>query len=127
MPRPLVDCRWADYPGMHPRPNGVGSTGSSARRTSGRAGNNWPIAMPRTPIKPFAIEMRTMERQERPEDFISFREAAINLLMHQDFEETTRPGTIAFHPDRVVFENPALLGPTRRICLSPAPKMCATP
>ena len=114
-------------PGMHPLPNGVGSIDWSAKRTSGRAGNMLADRYAQNAIKPFAIEMRTMERQERPEDFISFREAAINLLMHQDFEETTRPGTIAFHPDRVVFENPGTARANKADLLEPGAKDVRNP
>jgi ATP-dependent DNA helicase RecG len=106
MPRPIVDCRWATHEWDTPAP---------AQRWADRLlceENLWTCweqlvsRYVQNASKPFALEMRTMERQDRPEDFVSFREAAINLLMHQDFEETTRPGTIAIHPDRVVFENP---------------------
>jgi ATP-dependent DNA helicase RecG len=127
MPRPLVDCRWADYAWDAPAPE---------RRWLDRLvceenlWTCWEMLADRyaqNAIKPFAIEMRTMERQERPEDFISFREAAINLLMHQDFEETTRPGTIAFHPDRVVFENPGTARANKAELLEPGAKDVRNP
>jgi ATP-dependent DNA helicase RecG len=127
MPRPLVDCRWADYAWDAPAPE---------RRWLDRLvceenlWTCWELLADRyaqNAIKPFAIEMRTMERQERPEDFISFREAAINLLMHQDFEETTRPGTIAFHPDRVVFENPGSARANKADLLEPGAKDVRNP
>ena len=127
MPRPLVDCRWADYAWDAPAPE---------RRWLDRLvceenlWTCWELLADRyaqNAIKPFAIEMRTMERQERPEDFISFREAAINLLMHQDFEETTRPGTIAFHPDRVVFENPGTARANKADLLEPGAKDVRNP
>ncbi len=68
-----------------------------------------------------------MERRDRPEDFISFREAAINLLIHQDFEETTRAATIAFHPDRVVFENPGCARAAKADLLEPGAKDVRNP
>ena len=40
--------------------------------------------------------------------------------MHQDFEETTRAATIAFHPDRVVFENPGSARAHKADLLEPA-------
>jgi len=127
MPRPLVDCRWADYPWDAPAPE---------RRWLDRLvceENLWTCweqlvdRYAQNASKPFAIEMRTMERQERPEDFISFREAAINLLMHQDFEETARPATIAFHPDRVVFENPGTARANKADLLEPGAKGVRNP
>ena len=127
MPRPLVDCRWADYAWDAP---------ASERRWLDRLvceENLWTTweqlveRYARNATKPFAIEMRTMERQERPEDFISFREAAINLMMHQDFEETTRSATIAFHPDRVVFENPGAARARKADLLEPGAKELRNP
>jgi ATP-dependent DNA helicase RecG len=127
MPRPLVDCRWADYAWDAPAPE---------RRWLDRLvceENLWTCweqlvdRYAQNATKPFSIEMRTMERQDRPEDFISFREAAINLLMHQDFEETTRPATIAFHPDRVVFENPGTARAHKADLLEPGAKDVRNP
>ena len=130
MPRPLVDCRWADYPWDAPAPE---------RRWLDRLvceENLWDVlgAMladryAQNAGKPFCDrDWGPWSGSDRPEDFISFREAAINLLMHQDFEETTRAGTIAFHPDRVVFENPGLSrAPTRQNLLEPGAKDVRNP
>lgn len=127
MPRPLVDCRWADYPWDAPAPE---------RRWLDRVvceENLWTCweqladRYAQNASKPFAIELGTMERRDRPEDFISFREAAINLLMHQDFEETTRAATIVFHPDRVVFENPGCARAAKADLLEPGAKDVRNP
>jgi ATP-dependent DNA helicase RecG len=127
MPRPLVDCRWADYPWDAPPPE---------RRWLDRLvcednlWISWEQLLDRyaqNTTKPFVIEMRSMERQERPEDFISFRESAINLLIHQDFEETTRSATIAFHSDRVVFENPGTARARKADLLEPGAKEVRSP
>ncbi|MFC1887009.1 transcriptional regulator, partial [Thermodesulfobacteriota bacterium] len=34
---------------------------------------------------PFSLDTTTLERKDRPLDYIAFREALINLLTHQDF------------------------------------------
>lgn len=127
MPRPLVDCRWADYPWDEPAPE---------RRWLDRLvcednlWTSWEQLLDRyaqNATRPFAIEMGSIERQERPEDFISFREATVNLLIHQDFEETTRAAMIAFHPDRVVFENPGTARARKADLLEPGAKEVRNP
>ena len=127
MPRPLVDCRWADYAWDAPAPERRWLDRLVCEENLWTCWEQLADRYAQNAIKPFAIEMRTMERQERPEDFISFREAAINLLMHQDFEETTRPGTIAFHPDRVVFENPGTARANKADLLEPGAKDVRNP
>ncbi len=127
MPRPLVDCRWADYAWDAPSPERRWLDRLVCEENLWTCWEQLADRYAQNATKPFSIEMLTMERQERPEDFISFREAAINLLMHQDFEETTRPGTIAFHPDRVVFENPGTARANKADLLEPGAKDVRNP
>ena len=56
--------------------------------------------------KPFSIDPETLRREDRPPDYIAFREAAINLLIHQDFADHTRKPAIRFFDDRTIFWNP---------------------
>ncbi len=56
--------------------------------------------------KPFSVDPETLRRTDRPLDYIAFREAAINLLMHQDYADHTRKPTIRFFDDRTIFWNP---------------------
>jgi ATP-dependent DNA helicase RecG len=127
MPRPLVDCRWADYAWDAPAPEQRWLDRLVCEENLWTCWEQLADRYAQNATRPFAIEMRTMERQERPEDFISFREAAINLLMHQDFEETTRPATIAFHSDRVVFENPGTSRASKADLLEPGAKDVRNP
>ena len=55
--------------------------------------------------KPFAIDPETLQRKDRPPDYLAFREAAINLLIHQDYADTRTP-TIRFFDDRTLLWNP---------------------
>lgn len=48
----------------------------------------------------------TLQREDRPPDYIAFREAAINLLIHQDYADHTRTPAIRFFEDRTTFWNP---------------------
>ena len=56
--------------------------------------------------KPFSVNARTLQREDHPPDYIAFREAAINLLMHQDYADHTRKAAIQFFDDRVQLWNP---------------------
>ena len=56
--------------------------------------------------RPFRIDMTTLRRDDDPPDYISFREAAINLLLHQDYGDHGRKASIRFFRDRTLFWNP---------------------
>ena len=56
--------------------------------------------------KPFAIDPANLRRLDDPPDYISFREATINLLIHQDFGDHTRTPIIQIFFDRTIFRNP---------------------
>jgi ATP-dependent DNA helicase RecG len=56
--------------------------------------------------RPFSIDSTTLRRHDEPPDYISFREAAINLLIHQDFGDQTRKPVIKIFTDRTIFWNP---------------------
>jgi ATP-dependent DNA helicase RecG len=54
----------------------------------------------------FTIDPNALTRDDNPPDYISFREAAINLLIHQDFGDSTRHAVIRFFNDGILFRNP---------------------
>ena len=56
--------------------------------------------------RPFEIDAATLRRHDEPPDYISFREAAINLLIHQDYGDTGRHAQIQIFHDRTRFWNP---------------------
>ena len=56
--------------------------------------------------KPFSVDPETLRREDRPPDYVAFREAAINLLIHQDYADHTRKPTIRFFDDRTLLWNP---------------------
>ena len=56
--------------------------------------------------KPFFVDPETLRRKDRPPDYIAFREATINLLIHQDYADHTRTPVIRFFEDRTTFWNP---------------------
>ncbi len=55
---------------------------------------------------PFAIDPGSLRRTDDPPDYVSFREATINLLIHQDFGDQMRWPTIRFFRDQSEFFNP---------------------
>jgi len=75
----------------------------------------------------FGIDPDTLERSERPEDYVSFREATVNLLTHQDFEEASNKATVGFYSDRVVFKNPGHAFEDGEALLKPGDKQVRNP
>ena len=56
--------------------------------------------------KPFSLDMATLRRDDEPPEYISFREAAINLLIHQDYGDFHRLPYLYLFRDQSVFYNP---------------------
>ncbi len=77
---------------------------------------------------PFRLDAATLRRSDDPPDYISFREGAINLLIHQDYGDRNRTAFIRYFRDRTVFWNPGdafatadeLLDPTAKHLRNPA-------
>lgn len=76
---------------------------------------------------PFAVDPGKLHRADDPPDYISFREAAINLLIHQDFGEQTRWPTILFFRDQSEFFNPGDAFAPREQLLDPGEKPVRNP
>ena len=56
--------------------------------------------------RPFSVNAETLQREDRPPGYIAFREAAINLLIHQDYADHTRKAVIRYFGDRALLQNP---------------------
>ena len=77
---------------------------------------------------PFGLDPATLRRNDDPPDYVAFREAAINLLIHQDYGDHGRKASIKLFIDRTVFWNPGdafakeaeLLDPTEKEVRNPA-------
>lgn len=76
---------------------------------------------------PFAIDPGSLRRADDPPDYISFREAAINLLIHQDFGDQTRTPTIRFFRDQSEFFNPGDAFASREQLIDPGEKAVRNP
>lgn len=55
---------------------------------------------------PFSVDPSTLRRNDDPPDYIAFREAAINLLIHQDYGDHHRKASIKWFTDQTRFWNP---------------------
>ena len=77
--------------------------------------------------KPFSVDASTMRRGDNPPDYITFRESAINLLMHQDYGDHTRMPVIQFFFDRTIFKNPGDAFVTKEELLEPGTKEVRNP
>ena len=88
----LADERWADR--LVIETNLVGTWKALVDRYLQRA------------EKPFSIDPETLRRDDLPPDYLAFREAVINLLIHQDYADHTRKPVIRVFDDRVLLWNP---------------------
>ena len=76
---------------------------------------------------PFRLDPATMQRHDTPPDYRAFRESMINLVMHQDYADHSRPAVIRHYRDQTVFWNsgdafaadPHLLEPGEREVRNP--------
>ena len=106
LPRPVVDWRWnrGDWSEELPDERWVDRLVIETNLVEA-----WRALVDRyfqRAEKPFSINAQTLQREDHPPDYIAFREAAINLLMHQDYADHTRKAAIQFFDDRVQLWNP---------------------
>ena len=76
---------------------------------------------------PFAIGPGSLRRVDDPPDYVSFREATINLLIHQDFGEQKRWPTIRFFRDQSELYNPGDSFASREQLIDPGEKPVRNP
>ncbi len=77
--------------------------------------------------RPFSVDAFTLRRADDPPDYVAFREAAINLLIHQDFGDHTRVPVIRFFRDLSEFFNPGDAFATREQLIDPGDKEVRNP
>ena len=77
--------------------------------------------------RPFKIDPKTLRRDDDPADYVAFREAAINLLIHRDYGDHTRKPVIQFFTDRTRFWNPGDAFATESELLDPTEKEVRNP
>ena len=77
--------------------------------------------------RPFAIDPSTLQRVDDPPESESFREAAVNILIHQDYGRDTLHATIKIFEDGVEFKNPGNSFSSRENLLDPGEKEIRNP
>ena len=77
--------------------------------------------------RPFSIDAETLRRSDDPPDYVSFREAAINLLIHQDFSDHGRLPAIRIYRDCTELFNPGDAFQSREKLLDPGDKEMRNP
>lgn len=82
---------------------------------------------PRIAERPFRVDPSTMRRDDAPPDYRAFREAMVNLLLHQDYADHTRKAVIQSYPDQTVFWNPGDAFATGTDLLEPGEKEVRNP
>lgn len=55
---------------------------------------------------PFELEPHSMKRKDQPVDYVAFREAIVNVLIHQDYSDHTRKPVIQHYSNLTRFWNP---------------------
>ena len=127
LPRPVVDCQWR---------RGDWSEEVQEERWADRLVietnlvKTWRALVERylqRAEKPFSVDPETLQRIDRPPDYVAFREAAINLLIHQDYADHTRKPSIRFFDDRTLLWNPGDAFASAEELLDPGEKEVRNP
>ena len=61
---------------------------------------------------PFSLDETSLQRKDDTLEFRSFREAAVNLLIHQDYGDASRKAEIKIFKDKTIFWNPGSAYPS---------------
>ena len=98
LPRPTLDVFW-----KHTEINGIAEQRWDDRRSyECNLFDSWRQLSERFMYyaeQPFQIDETNLQRSHETPDYIGFREAAVNALMHQDYTDTQRTATIHFYKD----------------------------
>ena len=127
LPRPVVDWQWV---------RGDWSEDLTEERWADRLVieanlvNAWKALMSRYlqhAEKPFSVDPETLQREDHPPDYVAFREAAINLLIHQDYADHTRKPVIRLFDDRALLWNPGDAFASAEALMEPGEKEIRNP
>ena len=106
LPRPVVDLQWSRGDWSEILPEERWSDRLVIEVNLVKAWNALVDRYMQRTEKPFSVDPKTLRRENRPPDYIAFREAAINLLIHQDYADHGRKPVIRFFDDRTILWNP---------------------
>lgn len=78
--------------------------------------------------RPFTgVDPATLRRNDDPPDYIAFREATINLLIHQDYGDLNRKAALKLFTDRTLWWNPGDAFASRKELLQSTEKEVRNP
>ncbi len=127
LPRPVVDCQRVDANRSDALPEQRWTDRVVVELNLIRA---WQAVMDwylKHAERPFTVDPATLQRADAPPDFVAFREAAINLLIHQDYSDHSRTPVIQFFRDCALFGNPGDAFATTEELLEPGEKEVRNP
>ncbi len=106
LPRPVVDCQWyrGDWSKDLPEERWANRLVIETNLVK-----TWRALINdylQRAEKPFSVDPETLQRQDRPPDYVAFREAAINLLIHQDYADHRCKPVIRFFDNLTLLWNP---------------------
>jgi ATP-dependent DNA helicase RecG len=127
LPRPLVDCQRFALP-----------------RAEADTGERWSdrVVMEENLVqswqrmvdwyqglteRPFQVDPASLQREDAPPDYRAFREAMVNLLIHQDYSDHARKPEIRSYTDQTLFWNPGDAFATGVDLLEPGEKEVRNP
>lgn len=106
MPRPVVDCqRFSSVFGEY-APGARWDDRIVLDFNLIRAWQSLLDWYQRVATTPFRVDAATLQRTDIPPDYIAYREAVINVLIHQDYSDHNRKPEIRHFSDRTIFWNP---------------------
>lgn len=106
LPRPVVDYQRLDFDAAEWTPERRWSDRVVVEENLIRAWWQLVERYMKLAERPFSLDVATLRRDDEPPDYISFRETAINLLMHQDYGDFHRLATLYIFRDQTTFSNP---------------------
>ncbi len=106
LPRPIVDVQWIDAECDEEQPDQRWYDRIVVEENLVKSWRELIEGYRKNSPEKFEINPDTLQRTNETPDYITFREAAINLLLHQDYVDHTRKPTIKFYKDVWVFSNP---------------------
>jgi len=106
LPRPIVDVQWINADCDEEQPDQRWFDRIVVEENLIKSWRELIEGYRKNSPERFEINPETLQRTNETPDYITFREAAINLLLHQDYVDHTRKPSIKFYRDVWVFSNP---------------------
>ena len=127
LPRPVLDCQWSNVEKERVTPEQRWNDRLVAEFNLVQTWRALVEKFMTHATAPFDLDPATMQRRDAPAEYVAFREAAINLLIHQDYADHSRKGEIRFYTDQIEFWNPGDAFATTEQLLEPGEKEVRNP